>query len=279
MVSDLYLATWPILAADLGTENPLPPLHAPRDEHAGAADAPALPEAMRENMRRGRLQSCLPYTLQDGYGRDLHPSALRTAVLENELLRASFLLDFGGRLWSLYHKQAQRELLHANPVLQPANLAVRNAWFAGGVEWNIGIIGHSPHTCAPPYAARLATSDGTPVLRLYEWERLRQVPYQIDAYLPDGSPVLFVRVRISNPHDRAIPMYWWSNMAVPQSQETRVVVPATAKAKAPPAHDVPSAGALGRVAPAGSACYHSPARRRIGIDSRKFTRRNHIRQE
>ena len=228
MVSDLRLETWPIVAADFGPANPLAPLHALRDEHATAAEAPALPEAMRENMRRGRLHSCLPYTMQDGYSRDRQPRNLRVAVLENQLLRAVFLLDLGGRLWSLYHKQAQRELLHVNPVLQPANLAIRNAWFAGGVEWNIGLIGHSPHTCAPMYAARLATPDGTPVLRLYEWERIRQVPYQIDAYLPDGSALLFVRVRISNPHDHAIPMYWWSNMAVPESPHTRILVPATA---------------------------------------------------
>lgn len=227
-MSDLYLATWPIPAADLGPANPLAPLHAVRDEHAGGADAPGIPAAMRANMRRGRLRGYLPYTMQDAYGRDRQLRAIRTAVLENELLRATFLLDFGGRLWSLYHKQAQRELLHNNPVLQPANLAIRNAWFAGGVEWNIGVIGHSPHTCAPLYAARLATPDGTPVLRLYEWERIRQVPYQIDAYLPDGSALLFVRVRISNPHDHAIPMYWWSNMAVPESPHTRVLVPATA---------------------------------------------------
>ena len=66
------------------------------------------------------------------------------------------------------------------------------------------------------------------MLRLYEWERIRQVPFQIDAYLPDGSPVLFVRVRIVNPHDREVPMYWWSNIAVPETAETRVIVPADA---------------------------------------------------
>jgi hypothetical protein len=68
--------------------------------------------------------------------------------------------------------------------------------------------------------------DGTPVLRMYEWERIRQVPYQIDAWLPDDSPVLFVRIRIRNPHAREIPMYWWSNMAVPETPGTRVIVPA-----------------------------------------------------
>jgi len=52
------------------------------------------------------------------------------------------------------------------------------------------------------------------------------VPFQLDAYLPDGSPVLFVRVRIVNPQDREVPMYWWSNIAVPETPDTRVVVPA-----------------------------------------------------
>jgi hypothetical protein len=62
---------------------------------------------------------------------------------------------------------------------------------------------------------------------LYEWERIRQVPFQIDACLPPGSPMLLVMVRIINPHDHDIPMYWWSNMAVPETAATRVIVPPT----------------------------------------------------
>jgi tetratricopeptide (TPR) repeat protein len=65
------------------------------------------------------------------------------------------------------------------------------------------------------------------VLRLYEWERIRQVPFQVDLYLPDGSPVLFVSVRITNPHPETVPMYWWSNIAVPETVQTRVLVPAS----------------------------------------------------
>jgi hypothetical protein len=38
--------------------------------------------------------------------------------------------------------------------------------------------------------------------------------------------VLLVRVRITNPHSREIPMYWWSNAAVPETPDTRVLVPA-----------------------------------------------------
>jgi hypothetical protein len=225
-MSELRIESWPMPAADLGPENPLPALRSGRDIHVGMQADPDIPEEMLRNMAYGRVPSVLPYTMQDGYTRRRQRRDFRVAVLENELLRAAFFIELGGRLWSLVHKPSGRELLDANPVFQPANLALRNAWFSGGVEWNIGTTGHWPLTCSPLFAARVERSDGTPVLRLYEWERIRQVPFQIDAYLPDGSPVLFVRIRIVNPHDHEIPMYWWSNIAAPETPDTRVLVPA-----------------------------------------------------
>ena len=63
------------------------------------------------------------------------------------------------------------------------------------------------------------------MLRLYEWERFRQGPFQIDAWLPPGSPVLFLYIRICNPHETDLPFYWWSNIAVPETPETRVICP------------------------------------------------------
>ena len=225
-MSDLRIETLAMPAAEVGPENPFPALAGPVDLHASLGASPDIPAEDRKYVGYGMPPGCLPYRLQDGYRRDLRPGQLRVAVLENDLLRATFLLEFGGRLYSLLHKPSGRELLEANPVFQPANLAVRNAWFSGGVEWNIGLIGHSPFTCAPMFAARVEGPGGTPVLRLYEWERIRRVPFQIDAYLPDGSPVLFIRVTIANPNHSEVPMYWWSNMAVPETPDTRVLAPA-----------------------------------------------------
>jgi hypothetical protein len=45
----------------------------------------------------------------------------------------------------------------------------------------------------------------------------------MDAWLPPGSPVLFLYSRICNPHDAELPLYWWSNIAVPETPETRVI--------------------------------------------------------
>lgn len=225
-MSELRLDYWHMPGAELGPENPLPPLAPPADVHASVSMVPDIPEEDQRYVGYGNVSSCLPYLMQDGYTRELKPLALRTAVLENEVLRATFLLDLGGRLWSLVHKPTGRELLQVNPVLRFANIAIRNAWFSGGVEWNTGMVGHSVFTCSPVFAARVEGPDGTPVLRLYEWERIRRVPFQIDAYLPDGSQVLFIRPRIVNPNPGVVPMYWWSNIAVPETEDTRVVAPA-----------------------------------------------------
>jgi tetratricopeptide (TPR) repeat protein len=224
-MSELRLGDWRMPAAPLGQKNPLPPLAGGRDLHAIEA-APDIPPEMLRHIAYGHLPNILPYTLQDGYTRHREPQVFKTAVLENNILRATFLLELGGRLWSLFHKPSGRELLAVNPVFQPANLALRNAWFSGGVEWNIGTIGHSPFTCAPLFAAKVEGPDGTPILRLYEYERFRGVPFQLDITLPDDSPVLLVRVAITNPHAHEIPMYWWSNIAVPESAQTRVIMPA-----------------------------------------------------
>jgi tetratricopeptide (TPR) repeat protein len=223
-MTTLRITTYSMPAADLGVDNPLPVLAGERELHALNAGS-NVPQAMVDSLVWGHPPNILPYTRQDGYNRALQPRDFRVAVLENETLCATFLLELGGRLWSIFHKPSGRELLSVNPIFQPANLAIRNAWFSGGVEWNIGVIGHSPFTCEPLFAGRVEGQDG-PILRMWEWERVRRTPFQIDAWLPDGSPVLFVRVRIINPHDHDTPMYWWSNIAVPETPQTRVVVPA-----------------------------------------------------
>ncbi|NUR30588.1 MAG: DUF5107 domain-containing protein [Catenulispora sp.] len=190
-------------------------------------DAAAAPYAdMARNLEYGRPTTLLPYTNQDSYSRERTTRELPTLVLENETLTATFLPGYGGRLWSLAHRPTGRELLHRNPILQPANLALRDAWLAGGVEWNLGATGHWPLTCAPLHAVRLEAPDGTPVLRMYEFERLRRVLVTVDAWLPTGSEVLFVHVSLHNPAPAATPVYWWSNIAVPQSPDVRVVAPA-----------------------------------------------------
>jgi tetratricopeptide (TPR) repeat protein len=211
--------------AELGPDNPLPPLR-PLDEthRIDDRDREDLPRDMARQVGYEPLRSLLPTRVRDGYDRDRAPRRIDALVIENDRLRVTVLPALGGRISSLVHKPTDRELLYRNPVLQPANFALNGAWFSGGIEWNIGATGHTTLSCAPLHAARVPAPDGGEMLRLWEWERLRDLPFQVDLWLPDGSDFLYVGVRIRNPHERPAPTYWWSNIAVPE--ERRILAPA-----------------------------------------------------
>ena len=208
----------------LGSENALPRFR-DRNINRRVSVHANMPAVKLEKLGSECGARILPYRMQDTYTRNRVPTTYQTIVLENDILRATFLPAHGGRLLSLFHIPTQRELLNVNPVFQPANLAIRNAWFSGGIEWNVSQYGHTFGTCSPVYAAEIHGADGEPGLRLYEYERTKNLFWQIDFYLPQGSPWLIAHTRVANPNDVETSMYWWTNTAVDERPDVRVLAP------------------------------------------------------
>ena len=182
-MTELRLETIKIPGIQIGPENPLPFF---RDKKVNI-QVPVRDSVRAENRQyfgNASGKRVLPYRMQDDYTRQREPYPIRTAVLENQTLKATFWIDFGCRMMSLIYKPLQRELLFNNPVFQPANLALRNAWFSGGVEWNVGQVGHTFFTCSPLFVAQIKGTDGEPGLRIYEYERCKNVFWHTDFYLP-----------------------------------------------------------------------------------------------
>lgn len=223
MKPTLKFSAFDIAAADLGEKASVPDLigHINLQQSNTEFD---LSETDEIYEGYGQYPNSYPYRQNNGYASELKRREVKIAILENEYLRAEFLTELGGRLWSLVDKNTGKNLLYTNDVLQFRNLAVCNAWFSGGVEWNIGIIGHSPFTTEPLYVAELEEA-GHPVLRMYEYERIRGVSFQMDFWLEESSRFLNCRMRIVNPRQEVVPMYWWSNMAVPEYDGGRIIVP------------------------------------------------------
>jgi hypothetical protein len=215
--------TLSVRGSRLGPRGRLPPL-APVRPRPLARLSEQAPRSMRERVERGRLLSPLPYALFSDYDRADHQLDLPALELSNGAVTATVLPTLGGRVWSLVDHTRDRELLFVNPRLRFANFGLTDAWFAGGVEWNLGSTGHTTMSTRPVHAAVVEGPDG-PVLRLWEWERTRDLVLQVDLWL-DGARLL-ASTRVVNPDPEPKPLYYWTNIAVPETDGTRVLVPAT----------------------------------------------------
>ena len=181
------------------------------------------PPDMMERVRRGRISTPLPYGIRSDYDRGNHAVRLPAIELSNGRVSALVLPSLGGRVWSLVDEASGRELVHRNPRLRWANFGLTDAWFAGGIEWNLGSTGHSTTSNLPVHAAILDTPLGS-VVRLWEWERTRDLVLQVDLWLSDDR--LMASTRVLNPDPEPKPLYYWTNIAVPETPRTRVLVPA-----------------------------------------------------
>ena len=213
-----------LLAAELGPESPLPPFIG-LQKLPDPSSSPDLPPDMRERIEYGQLANPLPYALQNGYRRDLRLQEISALQLTNGRLEALVLPGLGGRLWSLRELVADRDLVFSNRRLQFANFALTDAWFAGGIEWNLGSTGHATTTCRPVFAGSVSSNRGA-ALRIWEWERTRDLVFSVDLLMPADRPLLLAFVRVRNPDPEPKPLYWWTNIAAPEEPGVRVLAPA-----------------------------------------------------
>lgn len=216
----IRVSSMEILGNTLLKENRLPRFRA--KEQDLPLDGEGLLESEREKYGYQTGDRVLPYLVQDVYSRERKMEIIKTIEFENRHLKAVFLPEYGMRMFSLYSKDENRDLVFRNSVFQLANLSIRDAWFSGGIEWNIGQLGHTFTTCDHLYAAICTDKNGNEFLRCYEYERCKGIYWQVDFYLEEDSKEIAAYTRVINPKPESVPFYWWTNIAVPEEKNVRV---------------------------------------------------------
>ncbi len=215
-----YLSTLQILGTRVKGSNPLPIFRDPVKDKPSKSDGTLSEEEMYK-LGDETGYRVLPYRLFDKYDRNKKPIQLKTVVLENDIIRVQFLPEQGGRLYSMFNKKTGKEVFLKNPVYQPCNLGILDAWFSGGVEWNVSQYGHTFTSNTPVYFAKVQVGNYE-FLRMYDYERCKKLFYHIDFHLPDGSEVLYAYIRLINDEDVEKSTYWWTNAALPENRNVRV---------------------------------------------------------
>lgn len=91
----VVISTLALEGALLEGENPLP-MFRNRDHHTKVGDNGTLTPELRQQLGKHTGGRYLPYRMQDRYTRERKPIVMKSIVLENDVLKAVFLPEYGG---------------------------------------------------------------------------------------------------------------------------------------------------------------------------------------
>ncbi|MDB5011147.1 MAG: Tetratricopeptide domain protein, partial [Mucilaginibacter sp.] len=103
----------------------------------------------------GRLY---PYNRFDGYTAKGTEQAWEMIVMENDFIKLWINPSVGGKIWGAIEKSTGKEFIYFNHVAKFRDVAMRGPWTSGGMEINMGIIGHSP-SCSSPVDYHMQQND------------------------------------------------------------------------------------------------------------------------
>ncbi len=90
-----------------------------------------------------------PYFKFEGYSQNSQEQNWKVITLENDYIKTWVLPEVGGKVWGAIEKASGQPFIYHNEVMKFRNIAMRGPWTSGGIEFNFGIIGHSPATATP----------------------------------------------------------------------------------------------------------------------------------
>jgi tetratricopeptide (TPR) repeat protein len=102
-----------------------------------------------------------PYHSFNGYSVKATPVKWDVVRLDNDYVTVWVLPSAGGKVWGAIEKSTGKEFIYRNEVMKFRNISMRGPWTSGGIEFNFGIIGHSPSTCVPVDYKTVENSDGS----------------------------------------------------------------------------------------------------------------------
>ncbi len=147
----------------------------------------------------------------------------RMVSLENDQIRVKICPDLGGRVCSIFLKQAEVETLFLPRVVRPVRILPRQSFTGGGIELSFPI-SHSPVQIVP--VRHVVTYDRE---RIYvscgERELRFGMNWSVEYSVGEHDAFLTQRTVFNNPGSDAHPWMSWSNAGVPARPDTEFHFP------------------------------------------------------
>jgi tetratricopeptide (TPR) repeat protein len=165
-----------------------------------------------------------PYTLLDDYSTTPKTRTYRALHIENRYLKVTVLPELGGRVYSVYDKVSQREVFYKNSVIKFAPLALRGAFFSGGIEINFPV-GHALTGTDTINWDLRENDDGSASISYGALEHLSRMRWTVTLTLFPDRCALAQDLQIQNPSPIPGRYFYWCTPACEANDQTEFVYP------------------------------------------------------
>jgi tetratricopeptide (TPR) repeat protein len=176
-------------------------------------------------LARSRSAAIYPYFRFDGFSAEGRDQAWKVVRLENDYLIVDVLPDVGGKVLGAIEKSTGRDFIYWNDVLKFRDVAMRGPWTSGGIEFNFGLIGHTPATATPVDYALRENEDGSVSCFVGAMDLPGRTEWRVEIRLPAAAAYFETRSTWYNPTPLTQPYYQWMNAAVDAREDLQFFYP------------------------------------------------------
>lgn len=166
-----------------------------------------------------------PYFRFDGFTDKVVEKKWKVVELENEYIRVMVFPEIGGKVWTAIEKKSGEPFLYYNHVVKFRDVAMRGAWTSGGIEFNYGIIGHTPNCATPVDYLTRVNADGSASCIIGTLDLVTRTNWRVEINLPADKAYFTTRSSWHNAGPVPVPYYHWSNAAVSSQGDLEFVAP------------------------------------------------------
>ena len=166
-----------------------------------------------------------PYFRFDGFSTEPESVEWKVIVMENKYVKVNILPEIGGKIWGAIEKSTGNEFVYYNNVVKFRDIAMRGPWTSGGIEFNFGVIGHTPAVSTPVDYIVKTNDDGSVSCFIGAIDLLTRTRWEIEINLPGDKAYFTTNVNWYNSTPNLQPYYHWSNAAYQADGDLEMIFP------------------------------------------------------
>ncbi len=173
----------------------------------------------------GRGARLYPYTFIDKYSYIGKERDWKVVYLENPYIKVAVLPEAGGKIWGATEKSTQREFIYTNHVMKFREIALRGPWTSGGIEFNFGIVGHTPSGAHPVDYLLKNNPDGSVSCVVGNMDLPSRTRWSVTITVPKEKAFFETKAFWYNPSPLHQSYYAWMNGAIRTADDLQYVFP------------------------------------------------------